>query len=245
MQTLLHDLRYSLRQLFKNPEFSLTAVISLALGIGATTAVFSVLYAALMNPYPYPRADRIVRLTVKNTAGEDEWINLNGPQIQQLRRSPVVESVLAPDYRGLTMTGNGLPENVTTIFLSSNSFHDLGVPPVLGQGILFSDAIDGQDPQAVVVLSYRFWRRHFNSIPAAVGQMPQLDRRTKPAASCASCRRAKNVCGESRLRDVRLIYLSHHKYFGPIPSANFRAVESLVRGVNQSKHIGRYGTLIS
>ena len=58
MRTLLHDFRYSLRQLFKNPGFSLTAIISLALGIGATTAVFSVVYAILMNPYPYANSDR-------------------------------------------------------------------------------------------------------------------------------------------------------------------------------------------
>ncbi len=63
MQTLIQDIHFSLRQLFKNPRFTLTAVISLALGIGATTAVFSVIYAALVNPYPYPAADRIVRLT--------------------------------------------------------------------------------------------------------------------------------------------------------------------------------------
>ncbi len=82
MQTLLRDLRYSLRQFVKNPGFTLTAMISLGLGIGATTAVFSVIYAALMNPYPYPAADRIVRLTVESKAEAGNWVNLNGPQIQ-------------------------------------------------------------------------------------------------------------------------------------------------------------------
>ena len=69
MQTLIQDLRYSLRQLIRSPGFTLTAVISLALGIGATTAVFSVIYAALMNPYPFPAADRIVRMSVRTQAG--------------------------------------------------------------------------------------------------------------------------------------------------------------------------------
>jgi hypothetical protein len=69
MQGVLHDLRYSARQLIKNPGFTLTAVVSLALGIGATTAVFSVIYAALLNPYPYPNADRIVRMTIQSEAG--------------------------------------------------------------------------------------------------------------------------------------------------------------------------------
>src|SRR5580693_7625672 len=76
MQTLLRDLRYSLRQFLKNRGFALTAIISLALGIGATTAVFSVIYAALMNPYPYPAVDRIVRLTVKSKTDPDVWVNL-------------------------------------------------------------------------------------------------------------------------------------------------------------------------
>ena len=86
MQTLIQDLRYSVRQLIKSPGFTLTAVISLALGIGATTAVFSVIYAALMDPYPFPAADRIVRMSVRPRPGSVETVNLNVPQIQQLRQ---------------------------------------------------------------------------------------------------------------------------------------------------------------
>src|SRR5437879_10817209 len=99
MHTWLQDVRYSLRQLIKSPGFTLTAVVSLALGIGATTAVFSVIYAALINPYPYPAADRIVRLTITSKAGSSDWVNPNGPQIRQLRQLPVVESVLAMDFQ--------------------------------------------------------------------------------------------------------------------------------------------------
>ncbi len=80
MRTVFHDLRYSLRQFLKTPGFTLTAVISLALGIGATTAVFSVIYAALLNPYPYHAADRIVRLTVQSKADPEWWVTLDGPQ---------------------------------------------------------------------------------------------------------------------------------------------------------------------
>jgi predicted permease len=177
MSSLVQDLRHSLRQLFNNPGFSLTAVISLALGIGATTAVFSVVYAALMNPYPYPAADRIVRLTVKDKAGEGQWISLNSPQILELRQSPAVESLVAMDDAAMTLTGHDLPENVGVIYLTSNGFNFLGVPPLLGRGLLPSDAIDGQDPQPVVVLGNKFWRRHFNSNPAVLGQTLQLDRK--------------------------------------------------------------------
>ena len=95
MQVLLQDLRYSFRQLINSRGFTLTALISLALGIGATTAVFSVIYATLMNPYPYPSANRIVRLTVDSKSGSADWANLNGTQIQQVRQLPVIEGVLA------------------------------------------------------------------------------------------------------------------------------------------------------
>ncbi len=99
MQTLLLDLRYSLRQFVKNPGFTLTAMISLALGIGATTAVFSVIYAALMNPYPYPAADRIVRLTVAEQSGAGE--------LGQSERS--ADPASAAIERGREPAGHGLP----------------------------------------------------------------------------------------------------------------------------------------
>jgi predicted permease len=177
MQVLLQDIRYSLRQFNKNPGFTLTALISLALGIGATTAVFSVIYAALMNPYPYPNADRIVRLTMESKSGPDDWANLNGPQIRQVQQLSVIESVLAMDFHAMTLTGPEVPENVNVVGLISTGFTDLGVPPVLGRGLLPSDAIDGEDPQPVVVIGYKFWQKYFLGNPDAVGKTLQLDRK--------------------------------------------------------------------
>src|SRR5215467_14461367 len=177
MQTLLQDLRYFARQLSKSPGFTLTAAISLALGIGAATTVFSVIYAVLMHPYPYPAADRIVRLTVDSVAGTGGPVYLNGAEIQTLRQSPVVESVLASDNSALTLTGQDLPESVFAVSLISNNFRDLGVPALLGRGLWPSDAVDGQEPQPVVVLSYRFWRKHYLSDPDVVGRTLQLDHR--------------------------------------------------------------------
>ena len=105
IHSVLQDFRYSARQYLKSPGFTLTAVISLALGIGAATAVFSVIYAVLMNPYPYPAADRIVRLTTHSLAGFGDPVYLNGTEIQTLRQSPVVENVLAIDYQPLISFG--------------------------------------------------------------------------------------------------------------------------------------------
>jgi predicted permease len=177
MQTLWQDLRYSLRQLINNPGFTLTAIASLALGIGATTAVFSVIYAALMNPFPYPTADRIVRLGARDKSGAVRGISLNSPQIQALRQSPAIESLVAMDFWSMTLTGHDLPQNVEAVYLSSNGFSFLGVPPLLGRGLVPSDAVDGHDPQPVAVLSYKFWRGHFNANPAVLGQTLQLDRK--------------------------------------------------------------------
>ena len=178
MHTLLQDLRYSARQLIRSAGFTLTAVLSLALGIGAATAVFSVIYAALVNPYPYPAADRIVRLTVDSKAGSGDPVVLNGAEIQTLRQSPVVESVLTMDYNALMLTGQDLPENVNAVSLISNAFQDLGVPPLLGRGIWPSDAVDGQEPQPVVLLSYKFWRKHYLSNPDVLGHTLQLDHKS-------------------------------------------------------------------
>ena len=177
MQTLLQDFRFSLRQLFKSPGFSLTAVLSLALGIGATTAVFSVVYAILMNPYPYAASDRMIHMRLLDDSQQPRGFGLTGAQWQQIRKSPVVEDAFMEDDWSLTVTGKDLPEDVQGVYFSSNGFTFMGVPPALGRGLIPSDAIDGQEPQPVVVLSYKFWQRHFNGDPSVLGQNVQLVRK--------------------------------------------------------------------
>jgi putative ABC transport system permease protein len=174
MLTLFQDIRYSLRQLVKSSGFALTAVISLALGIGATTAVFSVVYAILMNPYPYAASDRMVHMRLLDSAQQQRGFGLTGAQWQQLRKSPVVEDAFISNDWSLTVTGHDLPEDLNGVYMTSNGFTFMGVPPALGRGLVPSDAIDGQEPQPVAVLSYKFWQRHFNGDPAVLGQNLQL-----------------------------------------------------------------------
>src|SRR6266568_9038244 len=97
MRTVLQDLRYSIRQLVKMPGFSLTAIVSLALGIGATTAVFSVVYAILMDPYPYAAPNRMIHMRFTMPNGGLRSFGVTGTQWQQLRKSPVVEDSFMED----------------------------------------------------------------------------------------------------------------------------------------------------
>jgi putative ABC transport system permease protein len=188
MQVLFQDFRYSFRQLIKSPGFALTAVLSLALGIGATTAVFSVVWAVLMNPYPYAAPDRMAHMRLLDNAGHQRGFGLTAAQWQVIRKSPVVEDAFISDDWNLTVTGHDLPEDVNGVYMTSNTFNFLGVPPALGRGLIPSDAVDGQDPQPVAVLSYKFWQRHFNGDPAVVGQTLQLVRKNYTVVGVAAPR---------------------------------------------------------
>lgn len=174
MGTLWQDLRYSIRQLRKMPGFTLTSIISLALGIGATTAVFSVVYAILLDPYPYAAPDRMAHMRLMTPKGGQNGFGTTGSQWQVLKKSPVIEDAFLTDQWNLTVTGSDLPEDVNADYMTSNTFNFMGVPAALGRGLQPSDAIDGQDPQAVVVLGHAFWMRHFHGDASVVGKTMQL-----------------------------------------------------------------------
>jgi putative ABC transport system permease protein len=172
---MLQDLRLVARELRKKPGLALTAILSLTLGIGATTAVFSVIYGLLANPYPYQGATRMIHLTVVNENGDTRWIGVTGAQLRVLRKARCLESVAASwGTWNLTTTDEDLPQDVPSVQLTSNAGSHFGVPAFLGRTLIPSDAPDGQDPQPVVVLSYLFWQRHFNSDPSVVGRNLQL-----------------------------------------------------------------------
>ena len=174
MRTVLQDLRFALRQLVKMPAFTATAVLSLALGIGATTAVFSAVWGFLVNTYPYAHNERMVHMRVDTGKGGQNGMGLTAGQWQEIRKSPVVEDAFLADQWSLTVTGSDLPEDVNADYFSSNAFEYFGVPAALGRGLQPSDAIDGQDPQPVAVLSYKFWQRHFAGDPSVIGKTMQM-----------------------------------------------------------------------
>ena len=174
MQKLLQDLRFSLRQMARSPGFTLTAILSLALGIGATVSVFSVIYSAVLNAWPYAGFDRVCQIDTISKSGGEGSPGFTGPQIRQLRQVSAVEDVIAYNRWDLVVTGNDVPENLYAVYFTGNAFQHFGMPTLLGRYFMPSDAPDLQDPQPVAVLSYNFWRRHFNSDPTIVGKNIQL-----------------------------------------------------------------------
>jgi putative ABC transport system permease protein len=175
MPTFLEDFRYSLRQLVKNPRFSLTAILSLALGIGATVSVFSVIYGVLMHPFPYANVDRLANLSISEPRGDISDVWFSGPQLRELRNVHAFASIATWSARDLIVTGSDVPEGIIAFFGIGETFPTLGVPPLLGRNLGPSDSPDGSEPQPVVMLHYRFWQRHFNGDPTVVGKILEID----------------------------------------------------------------------
>src|SRR5271170_5245420 len=178
MQILLQDLKFALRQIVRNPGFSLTSILSLTLGIGATVAVYSILYDAVLHPWPYAGIERICDVWMTDNAGHEGNWDLTGPQIRQLRQANAVEDVVASNYTNQTVTGSDIPDDVIVNEMTGSHFQFLGLQPILGRYIMPTDAPDGQDPQPVAVLSYKFWQRHYRGDPAVVGKTIQLNHKT-------------------------------------------------------------------
>jgi predicted permease len=174
MGPLTSDLRFFVREFRRRPYFTLTAIFSLAIGIGATSAVFSLIYAVLLNPYPYPGANRIVELRLQDKASNDHYVIMSGQQLQQLRQARSIESIMAITWWNLTTTDGDLPEDVQGVAVSADSSNHFGIPALKGRWFLPSDAPPGEDPQRVAVLNYEFWQRYFVGDPNIVGKKLQL-----------------------------------------------------------------------
>ena len=174
MQSLSSDFRFAARELRKRPGFTITAVLSLALGIGATSAVFSVIYAVLIDPFPYPGYDRIVELRLKDKAGHDRFSGVTGPQAEILRKTRSFEDVVLMDGWNLTTTDGDVPEDVQAMYIDPNSPNHWSMPALLGRWLIPSDAPPGEEPQRVVVLPYKFWQQYYLGDPNVIGRRIQL-----------------------------------------------------------------------
>ena len=177
MRSVLADLRYAGRDLRRRPSFAVTAVLSLALGIGATTAVFSVVYGILLNPFPYVDSERMMSLHLQDPTGRFRGVGLRATQIEQLRQARSIESVVAEDGWNLTTTDGDIPEDVVAAYVSPNAPSHWGVPAMMGRWLIPSDAPAGRDAERVVVLGYQFWQRYYAGDPAVVGRTIQLVRK--------------------------------------------------------------------
>jgi predicted permease len=164
------DIRYGFRALRRNPGFATVAVLSLALGIGATTAMFSLIYAVLLHPFPYDGADRIMNPVVVDTQHPElrSWFSLTKGQFHDLSLAAPVDSALGFNNSAMELTGGALPEDIQGIYLTENAGTFFGVRPLLGRNLEPSDAENGG--RSVVVLNYHFWQRHFGGDAHVVGQ---------------------------------------------------------------------------
>ncbi|AKF80723.1 permease [Myxococcus fulvus 124B02] len=174
MAVLLEDLRYAVRLLFKNRGFTAVSLLTLALAIGANTAIFSVVHGVLLRPLPYPRSEQLVRVDARDADGPNTtlaiahyaWLTSEGSPFSQVSASEMLPS-------GFNLVGDGLPERLAGVRVTGNFFETFGVRPQLGRGFLPEEDVPG-GPR-VVVLGQGLWKRRFGGAPDVVGRTLTLN----------------------------------------------------------------------
>jgi len=174
MRILLQDLRFAFRQFRKSPGFVLTAILSLMLGIGATTAIFSVVYGVLLDPYPYKDNNRMVHVQLNDKSGRGPLLFVNATGSKELRQTRSIEDFFLQNNSQQNLTGDQVPTSVNVGLYSPNLFEFMGVPPRLGREFTEADAPNGS-AAPVAVLSYLFWQRQFGGSRDVVGKTIELD----------------------------------------------------------------------
>ena len=171
LERLWQDLRYALRGFAKNPGFTSVALLSLALGIGASTALFSVVYGVLIAPYPYAKPDEIWAPAVLGPKDLPHgWHSYSRREFLEIQKVPAFAEVMATDVEPVLLTGGSSPERFYGVLLTGGAFNFIGVRPLIGRTIQPFDIRPGGEPEPVVVLSYQFWQRTFNGAPNAIGK---------------------------------------------------------------------------
>src|SRR5258708_9279283 len=167
MSTIWQDLRYAIRVLAKSPGFTVVAVLTLALGIGANTAIFTVVYGVLLRPLPFPESDRIVQLAESYQTLSDE-MSVSAKQLASLQEYRKLFEHIAGDTDVVfNLAAGNEAEHVRGVPASAEYFQVLGVHPALGRDFLPQE--DRGGGQRVAVLSHSLWRRRLGGNPEAVG----------------------------------------------------------------------------
>jgi predicted permease len=170
---LLQDLRYAVRSLIKKPGFAFVAVITLALGIGGSTAIFTVVNAALLRGLPYKSPERLYHLFESTPQKEFAQREFSYPDYQDYQNNQVCEGIAAYTGGGAIMTGRGEPERLQAPAVSANFLSLLGVEPILGRGFQAGD--DKQGAPRVAMLTYGLWQRDFGGDRGILGQSLTLN----------------------------------------------------------------------
>ncbi len=174
MRKIWADLRFGARTLRRTPSFTTIATITLALAIGANTAIFSVVDSILLDPLPYPDADRLVGLWHGAPGlGYDEFGISPGVYIQYLEDNDVFESIAIYQSSQFNLTGDGDPERITGAFVSRGTLDALKISPVLGRNFVVEE--DLPDGPRAVIIGHRLWTRRFAADPELVGRSIQLN----------------------------------------------------------------------
>jgi putative ABC transport system permease protein len=174
MQNFWQDLRCGARMLLKQPGFTLIAVITLALGIGANTAIFSVVNAVLLRPLPYPEPERLVKAFLTNPAQGESNSTLGMADFLAVReRNQSFENVTAFSFAAFTLTGGERPEEVSGAWVSADFFATLGVTPARGRAYQAED--ERPESARVAVISHSFWQQRLAAEPQVIGKTINLD----------------------------------------------------------------------
>ena len=168
------DVRFGIRGLLRSPGFTLVAVTSLALGIMATTAIYSVLHAVVLDPFPYKDVDRLMSVLVSTAALRGFRTGYSVDQFVEIaERNSIFEGVIASTVSDVLWTGDGDPQRLRGNHGTFNTFDVMGVPPLIGRTPSREDARAAAEP--VVVLGYRFWQRQFGGDSKVLGRHLRLN----------------------------------------------------------------------
>ena len=174
LESVVQDVRYGLRGLRRAPEFSIVAVLTLALGIGAATAIFSIANAVLLRPLPYKDSRRLVQVWTVTARFPEFKMGMSKPGFDDLKaQAHSFETVASYQPQNLSLTGMGEPEQISAAAVSSDFLNLFAIQPVLGRG--FQPGDEEMKNGRVVLLSYGLWRRRFAGDPKVVGRTTAFD----------------------------------------------------------------------